>query len=218
MIRYADEEAEAAGVAAAIPTLAAPGVPPGGIAGLALSGNKATGPAEMLARDNPRYREDVSLEGRLAFYTNGKFENGWSLTASADAGKRIIGGGGPSDTAGPRGGLPPRGRRACGCSDGRTEPVGGREQDRRIGVRLPRAGLQLAGEEGIEVLVGQRVGLHGLGHVHLVIAHHGADQPVLPRREGPAGGPIDQPRQRTMGQQVLQQYVESHRASIRGQE
>jgi flagellar motor protein MotB len=54
------------------------------IGDLTLSGNKTNGPAELLAPDNDRYSEDVSLEGRLAFYTNGKFENGWSLTASAD--------------------------------------------------------------------------------------------------------------------------------------
>jgi flagellar motor protein MotB len=55
-----------------------------GIADLTLSGNKTSGPAELLAPDNSKYSEDMSLEGRLAFYTNGKLENGWLLTASAD--------------------------------------------------------------------------------------------------------------------------------------
>jgi flagellar motor protein MotB len=55
-----------------------------GIADLTVSGNKTDGPAELVAPDQPRYSEDMSVEGRLAFYTNGKFENGWSLTASAD--------------------------------------------------------------------------------------------------------------------------------------
>jgi hypothetical protein len=55
-----------------------------GIADLTLSGNKTSGPAELLAPDKPQYSEDMSLQGRLAFYTNGKFDNGWSLTASAD--------------------------------------------------------------------------------------------------------------------------------------
>ena len=55
-----------------------------GIADLTVSGNKTNGPAELLAPDKPQYSEDMSLYGRLAFYTNGKFENGWSLTASAD--------------------------------------------------------------------------------------------------------------------------------------
>jgi len=55
-----------------------------GIADLTLSGNKTDGPAELLAPDKPRYSEDMSLEGRLAFYTHGKLENGWWFTASAD--------------------------------------------------------------------------------------------------------------------------------------
>ena len=55
-----------------------------GLADLTLSGNKTNGPAQLLAPDKPQYSEDMSLNGRLAFYTDGKFENGWSLTASAD--------------------------------------------------------------------------------------------------------------------------------------
>ena len=55
-----------------------------GIADLTASGNKTNGPASLLDPDNPRYSEDFSLQGRLAFYSSGKFDNGWSLTASAD--------------------------------------------------------------------------------------------------------------------------------------
>jgi len=55
-----------------------------GIADLTLSGNKTNGPAELLAPDKPQYSDDFSAHGRLAFYTDGKFGNGWSLTASAD--------------------------------------------------------------------------------------------------------------------------------------
>ena len=55
-----------------------------GIADLTISGNKTNGPANLLAPDKPQYSEDMSLLGRLAFYTDGKFDNGWSLTASAD--------------------------------------------------------------------------------------------------------------------------------------
>jgi flagellar motor protein MotB len=55
-----------------------------GLADLTLSGNDTNGPAKLLAEDKPRYSEDMSLQGRLAFYTDGKFSNGWSLTASAD--------------------------------------------------------------------------------------------------------------------------------------
>ncbi len=55
-----------------------------GIADLTLSANATSGPADLLNPDNPRYKEDSSFEGRLAFYTSGKFDNGWRLTASAD--------------------------------------------------------------------------------------------------------------------------------------
>jgi hypothetical protein len=55
-----------------------------GLADLTLSGNKTDGRAQLLAPDKPQYSEEMSSHGRLAFYTDGKFENGWSLTASAD--------------------------------------------------------------------------------------------------------------------------------------
>jgi len=55
-----------------------------GLADLTLSANKTDGPARLLAPDKPQYSEDISLNGRMAFYSTGKFENGWSLTASAD--------------------------------------------------------------------------------------------------------------------------------------
>ncbi|MCG6909779.1 MAG: OmpA family protein [Deltaproteobacteria bacterium] len=55
-----------------------------GIADLTLSANDTNGPADLLDPDEPQYSKDSSIEGRLAFYTNGKFENGWRLTASAD--------------------------------------------------------------------------------------------------------------------------------------
>jgi flagellar motor protein MotB len=54
------------------------------IADLTVAGNKTEGPAELLQPDNPQYSEDMDVQGRLAFYTNGKFESDWSLTASAD--------------------------------------------------------------------------------------------------------------------------------------
>jgi len=55
-----------------------------GIADVTVSGNKTNGPAELLAPDKPQYSDDFSAHGRLAFYTDGKFGDGWSLTASAD--------------------------------------------------------------------------------------------------------------------------------------
>ncbi|MEN7972781.1 MAG: OmpA family protein [Verrucomicrobiota bacterium] len=58
-----------------------------GIADMTWSANKTNGPAKLLSPDTPQYSEDMSLQGRLAFYTNGKFENGWSLKGSADTGE-----------------------------------------------------------------------------------------------------------------------------------
>ncbi|HHP7235776.1 MAG TPA: OmpA family protein [Desulfobacterales bacterium] len=55
-----------------------------GIADLTLSANSTSGPADLIAPDNSKYGEDMSTYGRLAFYSDGKFSNGWSLTASAD--------------------------------------------------------------------------------------------------------------------------------------
>jgi flagellar motor protein MotB len=55
-----------------------------GIADLTLSANETNGPAKLLAPDRPQYSDDIDLQGRLAFYTKGKFGDGWGLTASAD--------------------------------------------------------------------------------------------------------------------------------------
>jgi flagellar motor protein MotB len=55
-----------------------------GIADLTLAANRTSGPAQLLKPDEPRYREDFDVQGRLAFFTKGKFSSGWGLTASAD--------------------------------------------------------------------------------------------------------------------------------------
>ncbi len=55
-----------------------------GIADLTLSGHSTNGPAELVAPDNDHYDESAGIDGRLAFYTKGKFGEGWGLTASAD--------------------------------------------------------------------------------------------------------------------------------------
>ena len=55
-----------------------------GIADMTVSGNKTNGPAELLAPDKPEYGDDVSFQGRLAFYSSGQLKSGWSLKASAD--------------------------------------------------------------------------------------------------------------------------------------
>lgn len=55
-----------------------------GIADLTFAANRTKGPATLLAPDRSQYSDDLDLQGRLAFYSKGKFGNGWKLTASAD--------------------------------------------------------------------------------------------------------------------------------------
>ncbi|MBE0599230.1 MAG: OmpA family protein [Desulfuromonadales bacterium] len=55
-----------------------------GIADLTLAATKTEGPATLLAPEKKQYSDDFNAHGRLAFYTTGKFGNGWGLTASAD--------------------------------------------------------------------------------------------------------------------------------------
>ncbi len=55
-----------------------------GIADLTLARDKTAGPARLVTNDNTHYNNELNLDSRLAFYTNGKFGDGWGLTASAD--------------------------------------------------------------------------------------------------------------------------------------
>ncbi|HEY5658667.1 MAG TPA: flagellar motor protein MotB, partial [Myxococcota bacterium] len=55
-----------------------------GIADLTVSGGKASGAADLLEGDNAPVDRDSHVDGRLAFYLNGKFAEDWKLTASAD--------------------------------------------------------------------------------------------------------------------------------------
>ena len=93
-------------------------------------------------------------------------------------------------------------------------PIRRRQQRLRVGVAAARIGAQFAREERIEMLIRERVRLGGFGHVDGVLAHDRADQPVLPRREGPARGPVNNPRQHAVRQCVLQENLEIHRRSI----
>ena len=54
------------------------------LADVTLSENRSSGPAEDLQGDNAPQPFDSSLDGRLAFYLNGKVSENWRLTASAD--------------------------------------------------------------------------------------------------------------------------------------
>lgn len=54
------------------------------IADITAAKDKTNGPAKLLTGDTTHYDSDFNVDGRLAFYTNGKFGDGWRLTASAD--------------------------------------------------------------------------------------------------------------------------------------
>jgi hypothetical protein len=55
-----------------------------GMADLTLSETRINGPAEELQGANAPQPIDSGLDGRLAFYVNGKVSEQWHLTASAD--------------------------------------------------------------------------------------------------------------------------------------
>lgn len=55
-----------------------------GIADITASIDKTNGPASLVTADNTDYDDDTNVDGRLAFYTKGKFGDGWKLTASVD--------------------------------------------------------------------------------------------------------------------------------------
>jgi hypothetical protein len=55
-----------------------------GVADLTLSETRTNGPAELLQGENAPQDFDSPVDGRLAFYLNGKVREHWRLTASAD--------------------------------------------------------------------------------------------------------------------------------------
>ncbi len=55
-----------------------------GIADITAVQDSTNGPAALVTQDEAHYDNDLSVDGRLAFYTKGKFGEGWQLTASAD--------------------------------------------------------------------------------------------------------------------------------------
>ncbi len=55
-----------------------------GIADVTLSENRSNGPVDELQGDDPRQPWDSSLDGRLAFYVDGKVREHWRFTSSAD--------------------------------------------------------------------------------------------------------------------------------------
>ncbi|MGD8568690.1 MAG: isopeptide-forming domain-containing fimbrial protein, partial [Gammaproteobacteria bacterium] len=55
-----------------------------GIADLTVSRDNTDGPAKLVTGDEDHYSNEFSIDGRLAFYAKGKFDNEAVLTASAD--------------------------------------------------------------------------------------------------------------------------------------
>jgi flagellar motor protein MotB len=55
-----------------------------GVADFTLSESSSNGPVDQLQGENASQAYDSSLDGRLAFYVNGKVSEQWQLTASAD--------------------------------------------------------------------------------------------------------------------------------------
>ena len=55
-----------------------------GMADLTLAQNSASGPIDLMQGENSAYDYDSNIDGRIAFFVNGKFGDHWKLTASAD--------------------------------------------------------------------------------------------------------------------------------------
>lgn len=55
-----------------------------GIADVTAASGVTSGPAKLVSNESGHYDNNLTLDGRLAFYTNGRFGDRWSLTASAD--------------------------------------------------------------------------------------------------------------------------------------
>jgi flagellar motor protein MotB len=56
-----------------------------GIADLTLAKDRTSGPADIVTQDSTHFNNELTADGRLAYYTKGKFGNGWELTSSADS-------------------------------------------------------------------------------------------------------------------------------------
>lgn len=54
------------------------------IADLTASYDSTNGPARLVTGDEAHYDNDLAIDGRLAYYTKGRFGDGWKLSSSAD--------------------------------------------------------------------------------------------------------------------------------------
>lgn len=62
-----------------------------GMADVTVSESTASGPIDLLQGENRPYDYDSNVDGRVAFFVNGKFGNHWKLTASADTREGPVG-------------------------------------------------------------------------------------------------------------------------------
>ena len=62
-----------------------------GMADVTLAENSVNGPADLLQGENSNFDYDSNVDGRLAFFVNGKFGKDWKLTAGADTGEGSLG-------------------------------------------------------------------------------------------------------------------------------
>jgi len=58
-----------------------------GIAEVTVAKDSTTGPANIVTQDTTHYENELNTDGYFAFYVDGKFSEGWQLTASADTGE-----------------------------------------------------------------------------------------------------------------------------------
>ncbi|GIX21592.1 MAG: hypothetical protein KatS3mg121_0375 [Gammaproteobacteria bacterium] len=61
-----------------------------GLADLVLGRDETNGPASLVTQDPTHYNSEFWADGRLAFYTKGRTEGGWTVTASADTREQPI--------------------------------------------------------------------------------------------------------------------------------
>jgi len=55
-----------------------------GIADITFAKDNTIGPARLVTKDETHYQNELNTDGRFAFFVDGKFDEGWQLTASAD--------------------------------------------------------------------------------------------------------------------------------------
>jgi flagellar motor protein MotB len=55
-----------------------------GIGDVTVARDRTTGPAKLVTKDEDQFNNDININGRFAYYTEGSFGDDWLLTSSAD--------------------------------------------------------------------------------------------------------------------------------------